>query len=468
VVAVPPPPPVTKHSMLDKLKLFNSKDKSERKTQISKRTSSSSGFSSARSEKSDSSLSLNDGHQPQQIAYNIKYGSLKKTDTAKSGPANVKTKSLLSKSGSKEPKTKTDKKTEKEKSPARKDKEAMLQQQHTDYLLLQQQQQQYMVGETKISAPKVQQKILQANNGNKPETTMTTKIKSNSAVGRKLEVKSESKTSLSSLSSNIQHQQPPPKSLVQAVNTGIPKPMAAIKGTTKPMAASPFQLPVTVGVVMCKEEDMYVHSGPPLHSSPLHMSQTQQSLIGNMHSNSTHSVSTAGRRSNSSESSVIYRPSSESGSDVYHSPRPPNPIPNRKLEPQHHHFNGELKFNTVPSKMQHGLQPTANNITIYEQDEKPPSQHYQQPLQAMRPLLRGYNSHVTLPTRGTRGQHLVTEFCDEMGQQGYCSDGDALRKIQPRLSDIENGYLSEGAASTKQFMSLLRARSQLPTTIEER
>uniref|UniRef100_A0A182UI61 Protein sickie n=1 Tax=Anopheles melas TaxID=34690 RepID=A0A182UI61_9DIPT len=58
-------PSAQKHSMLDKFKLFNSKEKQDRaaqKSQISKRTSSSSGFSSARSERSDSSLSLDNGH----------------------------------------------------------------------------------------------------------------------------------------------------------------------------------------------------------------------------------------------------------------------------------------------------------------------------------------------------------------------------------------------------------------------
>lgn len=87
----------------------------------------------------------------------------------------------------------------------------------------------------------------------------------------------------------------------------------------------------------------------------------------------------------------------------------------------------------------------------------------------MRPLLRGYNSHVTLPTRGTRGQHLVSEYCDETGQ-GYCSDGDALRKVPVRYSEIENGYLSEGggAMNGKHLMGIMRARTQLPPTIEER
>jgi len=64
---VPAPQP-NKNSVLDKFKLFNNKDKNqERKTSsgVSKRTSSSSGFSSARSEHSDSSTSLCDQSKAQ-------------------------------------------------------------------------------------------------------------------------------------------------------------------------------------------------------------------------------------------------------------------------------------------------------------------------------------------------------------------------------------------------------------------
>ncbi|KAF6205076.1 hypothetical protein GE061_019243 [Apolygus lucorum] len=50
--------PVKNNSMLDKLKLFNQKDKPKQVSGSAKRTSSSSGFSSARSERSDSSTSL--------------------------------------------------------------------------------------------------------------------------------------------------------------------------------------------------------------------------------------------------------------------------------------------------------------------------------------------------------------------------------------------------------------------------
>ncbi|XP_050732906.1 protein sickie-like isoform X5 [Eriocheir sinensis] len=59
----PAPPAKHKDSMLDKLKIFNHKDKDARNkttssSGVSKRTSSSSGFSSARSERSDSSTSV--------------------------------------------------------------------------------------------------------------------------------------------------------------------------------------------------------------------------------------------------------------------------------------------------------------------------------------------------------------------------------------------------------------------------
>lgn len=65
---------------------------------------------------------------------------------------------------------------------------------------------------------------------------------------------------------------------------------------------------------------------------------------------------------------------------------------------------------------------------------------------------------------------MVSEYCEDIGQ-GYCSDGDALRKVPARYSDIENGYMSEGGSCgihAKHMNSIMRTRSQLPTTIEER
>jgi len=133
--------------------------------------------------------------------------------------------------------------------------------------------------------------------------------------------------------------------------------------------------------------------------------------------------------------------------------------------------------------------------TIYESKEEqlppPPPSSAGGSILPMRPLLRGYNSHVTLPTRGARGGHhphqSYLDFCESDIGQGYCSDGDALRvgsSSSPggsRFHDIDNGYLSEGSSGLngpsssgggishgKHFLSMMRARTQLPTTIEER
>lgn len=422
--------------MLDKLKLFN-KEKSDRssKTQTSKRTSSSSGFSSARSERSDSSLSLNDG-QNQQLP---KLSSNKKPDVSN---AKSKSKLLSTKSSSKDSVSGKSKSDRKDKSPARNEEP---------------------VCETKILPPRIQ-KI--------PTVKVDSKMKAISSP-KKLEIRSESKSSLSQI--QIKQTPPPP------ICTNIPKPMAFIKGTTKPtikidqpdnksdkmnisnqnisssQESSKFQIVAPMSVV----ENQTIHH---LHQQLLNGQNI--SMTDSSHSKSTHSSST-GLHSNSSESSVIYRPSSESGSDAMYirsamSPLPPtqNVIPNRKIdnfeqpvvanEKQH-------KFHTVPTKILHG------NGVIFEEER-------QMTVLPMRPLLRGYNSHVTLPTRGMRGQNMVSEYCEDIGQ-GYCSDGDALRKIPSRYSDIENGYMSEGGSCgihAKHMNSIMRTRSQLPTTIEER
>ncbi|XP_037047958.1 protein sickie isoform X5 [Bradysia coprophila] len=428
----------TKHSMLDKLKLFN-KEKSDRssKTQTSKRTSSSSGFSSARSERSDSSLSLNDGQQ-QQLPKLI---SSKKPDVSS---AKSKSKLLSSKSGSKDSVSSKSKSDRKDKSPARTEEP---------------------VSETKIVPPRIQ-KI--------PTVKVDSKIKS-IPPPKKLETRSESKSSLSQMQMKPT---PPPTNC-----TNIPKPMAFIKGTTKPTIkieqtdgkpdkmnisnqnistsqdSSKFQIVAPISAV----ENQTIH-----HMHQQLLNGQNISMTDSSHSKSTHSSST-GLHSNSSESSVIYRPSSESGSDALYirsamSPLPPNQnvIPNRKIDnfdpPQPMMTNEKAqKFHTVPSKMLHG------NGVIFEEER-------QMTVLPMRPLLRGYNSHVTLPTRGMRGQNMVSDYCEDIGQ-GYCSDGDALRKIPSRYSDIENGYMSEGGSCgihAKHMSSIMRTRTQLPTTIEER
>lgn len=436
--------PPAKHSMLDKLKLFN-KEKSDRssKTQISKRTSSSSGFSSARSERSDSSLSLNEGQA------SGKQNNLKKPEVITS-----KTKSKLlastTKSGSKDTLS-TKKVDKKDNSPARSENSQMC--------------------ESKVVPPKVQKVT------NKAES----KLKLTGSL-KKLEARSESKTSLSQI--------PAPKS---GNSTGIPKPMAAIKGTTKPPVYQTQyhkseQNDVTGAKLndisnqnISNSEDGKMQIVAPLmieiaannqfvrHMDHQQMVDSNISLRANCkHSKPTHN-SSMDLRSNSSESSIIYRPTSESGSDIsqmHHSAMSPQHkvmMPHRKIDrnqtvpPVTASSNNVNKFNTVPTKV-----VNAANGIIYEEER-------QMTIVPMRPLLRGYNSHLTLPTRGARGQHMISEYTDDIGQ-GYCSDGDALRKIQVRYSDIENGYMSEGGgmSNAKHLTGLLRARTQLPTTIEER
>lgn len=487
--------PTQKHSMLDKLKLFN-KEKTDRssKTQISKRTSSSSGFSSARSERSDSSLSLNDNQPTPKPATTVPTSNLKKpeivtsktkskllTNTTKNG-----SKDSLSSSGNK----KSDKK-EKDKSPARSNE----------------------MSESKIQAPKTQKIPTKVDNKLKPPS-----------IGKKLDTRSESKTSLSSTASQI----PAPKSLHSSttsipmpsglpMSTAIPKPMAAIKGTTKPkidqMNVSAEKMSANdiskqdisngnqdgkmqiIAPIIIDNASTNQHIISQLQHQQV-LSQQGISMNDSIHSRSTHSSN--GPMTNSSESSIIYRPSSESGSEILSNARHRQMSPQSKLlfATNHHRrmngsesmqqmmkvpSNGSIassvasapasaqssqssgeKFNTVPSKM---LQ-TANGV-IYEEEK-------QMNILPMRPLLRGYNSHLTLPTRGPRTQ-LAGDYCDDMSQ-GYCSDGDALRKLPPRFTDIENGYMSEGSSATtngngihhKTFPGLLRARTQLPTTIEER
>ncbi|XP_053692535.1 protein sickie-like [Sabethes cyaneus] len=520
-----------KQSMLEKLKLFNSsKDKQDKtaKSTISKRTSSSSGFSSARSERSDSSLSLNEGPIGSGGGGKVKESAIKKTDTANNSGAKLSSsvsssskssKLISSKSGSsKDAGSKVSGKLSGDKG-GKASKELL---------------------ETHIpitpKSHKIPTALTTSTNGiaGNPTTKTESKLKpapvggtspppsSSSSGSRKLDAKSESKTSLllNQQQSQVQPQIQPPKTMVAppSVGTGIPKPMAAVKGTSKPSPQQLLQeygkpakddlakldraltgfgagLPNGLGspqhhqpphqnnISNNNSERMHVvnpisvSGNNNVPGSPLHKQQQQQipsCMSDSMHSNSTQGAS-VGQHSNSSESSsVVYRPSgSESGSEHHPSSSINSP---QKSSPSFLYNDVNLnntnnnKFNTVPNKILNtGQQP---NGTIYEQEEK------QITVVPMRPLLRGYNSHVTLPTRGARGHHFISEYCEDLAGQGYCSDGDALRKIPARYSDsIENGYLSEGggsggmlttSAGRQQYISALRNRTPLPTTIEER
>ncbi|XP_073822561.1 sickie isoform X2 [Musca autumnalis] len=503
-----------KHSMLDKLKLFN-KDKQQlqhsqnqqqtplmnsNKNQLqSKRTSSSSGFSSARSERSDSSLSLNDSHVSQ-----IKPPVVSTTATNKSRETKTNSKqSKLVQAQTKKDQVKNASKVDKkEKSPARSlHKEDVGMESKTSTLT-----------RNKNSLPRGKDSSL------KPST------KSN------LTSKSESKTSLIV---------PPSKPLTSPNSIGgLPKPIAAIKGTSK-LPQSPLQNDNKARLgnpssapEMIKREKSDISSlsnisqqqtpinhqqQPPTHivkpvpMTEMHQNQQQRSPY---YANAQHIQQQQGllqpqqqqqspcviqeptySRLPPPKPSAIGTPTSlrkleyNSGPGVL---QPQQHSPLRSLTPAATHsqpvtptsqhsslVNGGTpnKYHTIPSKIVG---------TIYEED-KPVN------VVPMRPLLRGYNSHVTLPTRGARGAHnFISEYCENDINQGYCSDGDSLRFSNSRLGhgsslqgstrfhDIDNGYLSEGSSGIglnhngqhtshgKHFLSMMRARSQLPTTIEER
>uniref|UniRef100_A0A182J1L1 Uncharacterized protein n=1 Tax=Anopheles atroparvus TaxID=41427 RepID=A0A182J1L1_ANOAO len=460
-----------KHSMLDKFKLFNSKEKQDRaaqKSQISKRTSSSSGFSSARSERSDSSLSLDNGHHQSTATTmvipgaKIKESGLKKLDSAtKSSSSSVAV----------------------------------------------------------SSAAKSSSKLISS--------------KSSSKEAAKAAAKAE-KLQRNSKDPGAQDPTGPQTHIPLAPQKAQKIPMATTVMTTSMAAASSPGASAMASKVAAAE------------SARLKLASQQQattnsggnSMSDSMHSNSTQGAS-MGQHSNSSETSsvVAYRPSSESGSEqLLHSPQKLVPsnggsvallyagqpdvnlnssssngsaspaAQNGVFHNGHNHnlnnnnINHLSKFNTVPTKIlntSNGAVGGPTTTTIYEQEEK------QITVLPMRPLLRGYNSHVTLPTRGTRGHHphhphvsqqhlpqhhqlMAADYCEDYGGLGggYCSDGDALRKIPARYSDnIDNGYLSEGGGGGgsgasmltgngrqqhASYINSLRARTQLPTTIEER
>ncbi|XP_033236795.1 protein sickie isoform X1 [Drosophila pseudoobscura] len=510
-----------KHSMLDKLKLFNKEkqqnavnaaaaaaaNKSQIQQQQSKRTSSSSGFSSARSERSDSSLSLNDGHNSSQL----KPPSISVSSQKPQQKHNTKQSKLLAAQQKKEQtKSKLDKK---EKSPAR-----SLHKEESG-------------NESRSSTMGRAGKSSLARGGlglglTVEKNTLKTSSKSS------LHSKSESKSSLKGVGAQQQQQQ----MLHSPSGTSLPKPIAAIKGTSKlpalaggellkretsdisaaNQATQTTQNISTISVQESQQQPLplstttpHILKGPappPYYansSPPSHISQGHPGMGGYLSEPSTPQhqqgiyASSSGSRLPPPKTALSAPRKLEynAGPHILSSPphrgaglqRPmPNSAPNTPTA-------SPSKFHTVPSKIVG---------TIYESKEE---QQQQQPQQTggcsagasvlpMRPLLRGYNSHVTLPTRGARGGHhhphppqSYLDFCESDLGQGYCSDGDALRigssPATSRYQDIDNGYLSEGSSGLngsiggstggavshgKHFLRMMRARTPLPTTIEER
>jgi hypothetical protein len=386
--------------MLGKLKIFSGKDKSTNnecpKSQLSKRTSSSSGFSSARSERSDSSLSLNNESSNIPTSHSSssnKSISKKSNETAK----------VIAKVTSKVPAPST-----------------------------------VITTTTKVTTKRVDKSEC---NGTATATlTDTSPTKMHKIPQAKLQVpvgrKSESKTGL----------QQPAKTTVQSpsVSTSIPKPMAAIKGTSK------------------QQQQQQQLSGDGDERTDTQCSAGGQRTqivnpLNNHHQllNQTTAVAAAAKahvtdvlnNTIANDSNIIYRSNVDVHAELFQTA-------NRKLE----NFNDPLLMNGGNKFGM--LSPKANGMvqtsTIFEEDKDITS------MVPMRSLMRGYSSQTSSPARMTSRTTLNGSFYDDNGQ-GYCSEGDAFRKSTIRYSDIENGYLSEGP----HFLSILRNRPQLPSTIAE-
>ncbi|KAG5310155.1 SICK protein, partial [Acromyrmex insinuator] len=218
--------------------------------------------------------------------------------------------------------------------------------------------------------------------------------------------------------------------------SSIPKPTALVKGTSKP------------------SKDNSTLSGMPTPTKPksgdtLHRKLDPNTVamvspmpsISDLMSDSSHSNSNSTGQSNSSDSSVIYRPSSESGSEI-------KTIPNRKID-------------TTFEQMEKVLSENSTCGTLADDEAE-------MTVKPMQPLLRGYTPGArglqTLPSRTTTRQYTVLhssshhhvgghhDYTDVDVASGYLSDGEVLRgggmSVGSRtLSDLCDGYMSEGGAS---------------------
>lgn len=450
-----------KHSMLDKLKFFN-KEKMDRssKIHISKHTSSSSGISSARSEHSDSSFSLNEsvGTQSSSRASSLPAPTnLVKKPEMPQAKTKQKLLAMAPKSGSRDA----------------------------------------------LNSKKLDKKERSTEALNDKRVTRAHHPKNSS--------ESKLKTSSAPKSSSIPTGGPKATAAVQVTNvpsaTSIPKPMAAIKGTTKP-AMTPHKVvqnAVDVKDVTCissanqiisniterskaasakNNNNEFADQMDP-HQQQQQLNQQNLSLMNDsIHSKSTHVSSSTGPMSTTSScESIPMRHAAGPHSNKFamsnHRKMPTingmdlpsgmNRAPsNRSLASSQSTASSDgNKYMMEPSKLMHSV----NNI-IYEEEK-------QKSISPMRPMFRGYSSHLTLPTRNdVRGPHrTIHEYSDDIAQ-GYCSESDTMRKPSVRYTDIENGYLSEGGGRTiinghmnkhnKIFVGLMKTGTPLPATIEER
>ncbi|XP_046739930.1 protein sickie isoform X1 [Diprion similis] len=226
-----------------------------------------------------------------------------------------------------------------------------------------------------------------------------------------------------------------------APGSSIPKPTALVKGTSKPPKDPCYLGTPTPNKYKADSLHRKLDPNTVAMVSPM-------PSISDLMSESSHSNSNSTGQSNSSDSSVIYRPSSESGSDI-------KTIPNRKIE-------------TTFEQMEKVLSevPNCGGGTVAEEDTE-------MTVKPMQPLLRGYTPGArglqTLPSRTTTRQYTVLhssshhhvghvghDYADSDIASGYLSDREVLRGgvgvgggpgVGSRtLSDLCDGYISEGGA----------------------
>lgn len=486
--------------MLEKFKLFN-REKTKQQQQISKRTSSSSGFSSAKSERSDSSLSLNEHQQQQPPQPHTSTSSSNGFGSQANRNSTGASTGLMRKSESHSLRL-----SSKVKCPSQSPSTSNLSRLST--------------GSDKGTL-KLPSKSKVASNSNGKLSGKEVPKPKQIPGSLKLEPRPISGSKTNSLPrgagsrslSNGQSSLPSPAGLAKSSvtinsSTGIPKPMAAIKGTSK---ISMNGTEDCRGLNTGKPQQGFNHSGYYVQNIPgtstgghsMEKETTKAQIMNSMEveiqddsanynniisavmakssggvgmtdSTNSSSTSTTGLFSNSSESSVIFRPGSESAaSEALRNAGPTtsplrNVIPNRKMD----QFS-QNKFNTAPMfSSGKAMTPAAMNGHSMLMD------------QGMMPhRMEDFSNknNVTLPTRGPRGQRQFTLAQPSYGVDlnlgkncGYLSDGDAFRRTtgtKPYLTayvDIENGYLSDGCSPNKHMMNVIRRRQILPTTFEER
>ncbi|KYB25122.1 hypothetical protein TcasGA2_TC031339 [Tribolium castaneum] len=358
------PPQKNSNSMLDKLKLFKSNDRPAPTTN-GKRTSSSSGVSSARSERSDSSASLEPSAdvKPVKNAARLKQTRPTKTTPTKNSPNALK-KDVLKKTA-----------TEVEK--------------HAQKVA--------NLASSKLVEPKIKAK---------------TEIKSGQGQNH--------------LPTQNQH------------GTGIPKPTAAIKGTTKIVRDDKSFPTLKTPISRENSQASITHTKPAVALVSPMKNEKEPQL-----SESSHSAST-GHHSNSSESSVIYKPSSESSSEHH------NIIPNRKdpiayiSEATEDQTDKEKLLNCENQEPKNFFNEKLNFMREGSQGDDETALS----IEPMRPLLRGYCSTLTLPPRQRHYQRVQqdpsSDYCEISLANGYLSDGEMLRNAPSR--DNSDGYMSEGGS----------------------